>query len=81
MAQTRGFIREGYNFGINGNGLVETGRPLNISEAHVGPKYNSRAIGIALYGDFRYDEPSNAQKTSAFNLAKELMEKYKIPVK
>lgn len=77
----RGFIREGYNFGINGNGLIETGRPLNMSGAHAGPKWNSRAIGIALYGDFRYDKLSQVQKESAFKLIKELMEKYSIPVK
>jgi hypothetical protein len=77
----RGFIREGYNFGINGNGEIETGRPLNMSGAHAGPLWNSKAIGVALYGDFRYDKLSSAQKKSAFKLIKELMEKYSIPIK
>ena len=77
----RGFIMEGYNFGINGNGLIETGRPLNISGAHVGPLWNSKAIGIALYGDFRTDKLSKAQRTSAYKLINELMTIYDIPVK
>ena len=72
---------KGHNFGINGIGVIETGRPLNMSGAHVGPKWNSKAIGIALYGDFRYDKPCKAQKKAAFNLIKELMEKYNIPLK
>lgn len=74
------FVREGYNFGINGNGLIEVGRPLTMSGAHVGPKYNSKAIGICLYGDFRKDKLSNEQKLSAFYIIKDLMQTYKIPI-
>jgi len=76
----RGFLREGYNFGINGNGDIEIGRPLTMSGAHVGPKYNSKAIGICLYGDFRKDKLTDKQKESAFKLIKELMKTHNISI-
>ena len=76
----RNFIMEGYNFGIDGNGLIEVGRPLTMSGAHVGPKWNSKAIGICLYGDFRYVKPTQKQLNSAYILCQQLMDTYSIPV-
>ncbi len=76
----RGFLREGYNFGINGEGKVEEGRPLNMSGAHVGPKWNGIAIGICLYGDFRYDRLTQGQKSSAYDQCSLLMHEFKIPI-
>jgi hypothetical protein len=76
----RGFLREGYNFGINGNGEIETGRPLNMQGAHV--KYhNTEAVGVALYGDFRTDTLTIEQKKSAYMLCNQIMAGYDIPVK
>ena len=76
----RNFLREGYNFGIDGNGKIETGRPLDMSGAHVGPRYNGVAIGVCLYGDFRYDTLTAEQRSSAYSLAKELMFRFDIPL-
>ena len=75
----RGFLREGYNYGINGDGLVEVGRPLDMAGAHV-KNWNTKAIGIALYGDFRTDKLTNAQKESAFLLISTIKRIYDIPV-
>ncbi len=75
----RGWLREGYHFGIDGNGLIEVGRPLTMSGAHVGAKYNRVAIGICLYGDFRYCQPTQKQLASAYRLCQELMKVYGIP--
>ena len=76
----RGWRGEGYNFGINGNGLIEAGRPLTMSGAHVGAKYNSLAIGICLYGDFRYVKPTRKQLASAYRLCQKMMKVYSIPI-
>jgi len=73
----RGFLREGYNFGVNGDGKVEAGRPLNMQGAHV--KYFNRiAIGVAIYGDFRTDKMTPKQKKATFELIATLQRVYKI---
>ncbi len=54
---------------------------MTKSGTHGGPKWNSRAIGICLYGDFRYCQPTQKQLTSAYTLwCNRLMEKYSIPL-
>lgn len=75
----RNFIREGYNYGINGKGDIEVGRPLTMAGAHV-KGWNTKAIGICLYGDFRYDKVTEEQKLSAFSLMTALIAYYNIPV-
>lgn len=75
----RGFIMEGYNFGINGNGLIEIGRPLTMAGAHV-KNWNTKAIGICLYGDFRYDKLTKEQKESAFRVINTIFSIYDISV-
>lgn len=75
--KARGFIREGYNFGINGKGEVEFGRPLNMAGAHI-KGWNTLAIGIALYGDFRYDYLTDDQEMALIGLVKEVNTKYEI---
>jgi len=77
LARKPPFLREGYNFGVNGNGEIEIGRPLNMQGAHV-KYYNRVAIGIAIYGDFRTDKMTSKQKTSVFELAAELQRIKKI---
>ncbi len=76
----RNFLQEGYHFGINGKGGIEDGRPLNMSGAHAGPKWNGIAIGVALYGDFRTDKLTKAQKEAAYELCSALMHEFKIPL-
>ena len=71
LARKPPFLREGYNFGVNGNGELEIGRPLNMQGAHV-KYYNRVAIGIAIYGDFRTDKMTSKQKNTVFELAAKL---------
>lgn len=71
------FIREGYHFGIDGKGKVETGRPPTMHGAHV-RGFNKVAIGIALYGDFRTDVITPEQLDAAYNLCAVIQKKYNI---
>jgi len=75
----RGFIREGYNFGINGYGEIEVGRPLMMAGAHV-KGWNTKAVGICLYGDFRYDILTKEQEKAAYELCKNLMSRFGIAI-
>lgn len=76
--KARGFIGEGYNFGINGYGNIEFGRSLNIPGAHV-KGWNSVAIGIACYGDFRSDRLTKEQIDRLIELIIPLKAEYNIP--
>ena len=77
LARRPPFLREGYNFGVDGNGKIEVGRPLNMQGAHV-KYYNRVAIGVAIYGDFRTDKMTPKQKNSVLELAAKLQRVYKI---
>ena len=56
MHRARGFNQIGYNFVIDLDGTVETGRPLSIDGAHCNTKgfskesYNKHSIGICYIG-------------------------------
>lgn len=76
--KARGFIREGYNFGINGKGEIEFGRPLNMAGAHM-RGWNTSAVGVALYGDFRYDKLTQGQEDRLIELLSTLGAVYDIP--
>ena len=79
LARKPPFLREGYNFGVNGNGEIEIGRPLTMQGAHV-KYYNRVAIGVAIYGDFRTDKITSKQKKAVFELSKGLIDKFSIPL-
>ena len=56
MHRARGFNQIGYNFVIDLDGTVESGRPLSIDGAHCNTKgfsglsYNKHSIGICYIG-------------------------------
>ncbi|QHE51102.1 peptidoglycan recognition family protein [Pontibacillus sp. HMF3514] len=52
-----------YHFVILKDGTIEWNHDLGVMSFHVG-KANKQAIGICLVGDFRYYEPTRAQKRS-----------------
>lgn len=76
----RGFNGIGYHFVIRRNGVIETGRDLNIAGAHVA-NYNSNSIGICLVGgvDSKNKAENNYTKEqwdSLLKLIKALREKF-----
>lgn len=73
------FLREGYNYGVCGDGRLDFGRPLTMAGAHV-LNFNKRAIGVCLYGDFRHDKLTKEQKTTAFKLFDNIRLIYEIPI-
>ncbi|GAA0491415.1 hypothetical protein GCM10008986_16910 [Salinibacillus aidingensis] len=56
-----------YHFVILKDGTVEWNHDLGVLSYHVGDS-NYRAVGICLVGDFRTEEPTQAQKESLYNL-------------
>ena len=85
----RGFACIGYNYVIDLDGTVETGRPLTRDGAHCntaglsGVSYNKHSIGICYVGGL--DENGNAadtrtpeQKKALSELVYKLMEEYPI---
>ena len=85
----RGFAMIGYNYVIDLDGTVETGRPLSMDGAHCntaglsGQSYNKHSIGICYVGGL--DENGNPadtrtpeQKLSMTNLVNKLCDEYPI---
>lgn len=85
----RGFAMIGYNYVIDLDGTVETGRPLSMDGAHCntaglsGQSYNKHSIGICYVGGL--DENGNPadtrtqeQKLSLANLVNKLCDEYPI---
>lgn len=85
----RGFAMIGYNYVIDLDGTVETGRPLSMDGAHCntaglsGQSYNKHSIGICYVGGL--DENGNPadtrtpeQKLSMANLVNKLRDEYPI---
>jgi hypothetical protein len=80
-----------YDFGIEADGTIRQGRPLNFQGAHClsdKPPYsqkgnqwwNKNSIGIGLAGDFtKYDMPQ-AQFNALVNLVKQLMSQYGLTI-
>jgi len=62
-----------YHFVILKDGTIEWNHTLDVISYHVGDS-NEFAIGICLVGDFRYYEPTEAQKKSLRDLHKCLKE-------
>ena len=76
-----------YDFGIEEDGTVRAGRPLNIQGAHCiadkpqyskqGQQYwNQNSIGIGLAGDFTKYPMGTAQFNSLVSFVKKLMKQY-----
>ncbi|WP_291529246.1 N-acetylmuramoyl-L-alanine amidase [Bacteroides sp. UBA939] len=89
MHKQRGFNQIGYNFIINLDGTVETGRPLSIDGAHCNTKgfssasYNKHSIGICYIGGLDAngkpaDTRTDAQKAALRDLIAKLCKEYQI---
>lgn len=77
----RGWRDIGYHYVIRRNGIVEAGRPVEQTGAHVKGR-NRNSIGICLIGGYNKDNttPSFTQKqyNSLFKLINKLRDKYDI---
>ena len=89
MHRARGFNQIGYNFVIDLDGTVESGRPLSIDGAHCNTKgfsglsYNKHSIGICYIGGLDAngkpaDTRTEAQKNALRNLVAKLCKEYPI---
>jgi len=75
----RGWRDVGYNYIIERNGRVVTGRPPTIPGAHCkAGNMNFKSIGIALIGNLDIHPPTGAQKNSLMGLLKSLVKKHQI---
>lgn len=85
----RGFADIGYNYVIDLDGTVETGRPLSRDGAHCntagtsGKSYNKHSIGICYVGGLdkngnAKDTRTEAQKEALRVLVERLMDQYPI---
>ncbi|KUO53089.1 MAG: hypothetical protein APF76_14960 [Desulfitibacter sp. BRH_c19] len=75
----KGFRDIGYNYIIENNGKVITGRPLDIPGAHcIGDRMNFRSIGVALIGNFEERSPYAEQINSLIPLLQGLQLKHSI---
>ena len=82
MHRARGFNQIGYNYVIDLDGIIETGRPLTIAGAHcIG--YNDHSVGICYVGGLdAFGQPADtrtpAQKTAMNELINKLTREYEI---
>lgn len=89
MHKAQGWKMIGYNYVVDLDGTIETGRPLTMSGAHCNSKdgqgstYNTHSIGICYIGGLDSegrvkDTRTPEQKVSLINLINELCSKYQI---
>ena len=76
----RGFQMIGYNYLIDLDGTVETGRPMTMSGAHT-KGWNSRSVGVCYVGGLDKqgnpkDTRTPAQKKALNELVYKLLDKY-----
>lgn len=87
MHKERGFAMIGYNYVIDLDGRIESGRPLSRDGAHCntagtsGRSYNKHSIGIVYVGGLdrngnAKDTRTPAQKVALHNLVYLLMDEY-----
>lgn len=69
----------GYHYMIRKNGLIEAGRPENLTGAHAYGN-NKDSVGIALAGNFELADPTDAQIESLVKLVAGLRNKYSLPI-
>ncbi len=77
----RGWIDIGYHFVIDSTGNILQGRPFEMEGAHV-LNHNPGNIGISFLGNYhppKSDTPTQEQLNALYELAKALVEMYKIP--
>jgi hypothetical protein len=74
----RHFSSIGYHILIGKNGQIYLSRELNKVGAHC-YGYNQNAIGIALFGNFDKNEPTEKQLTTLKNLIEKIKIKYNNP--
>lgn len=65
--EDRGWADVGYHFMIDKDGTIYEGRDLTVRGAHV-EGYNTGSAGVCLFGDFRFEAPSQAQLTATYAL-------------
>jgi len=75
---SRGWRDIGYNFVIERDGKIVEGRSLNIAGAHA-RGFNSKAIGVALIGNFENRLPTSQQLTALNVLLLKLVKEHNIP--
>lgn len=81
-----------YDFGVEYDGTIKTGRPLTILGAHTRCDkepylsvysrwwFNENSIGIGIAGDFTTFSMPHAQFDGLVELVRELMKQYNIPI-
>lgn len=72
---THGWPSIGYSYVIEPDGTIKFCNDIELRTYHVGD-HNNYAVGICLTGDFRYEEPTVAQKESLRNLVHALQKQY-----
>lgn len=77
---TRGWRDIGYNFVVERDGKVVTGRSLSIKGAHC-IEHNHDGIGICMIGNMNNHAPTAAQYNAMIDLTAKLCKQYNIPVK
>lgn len=65
----------GYSYVIEPDGTIKFCNDIELRTYHVGD-HNNYAVGICLTGDFRYEQPTAAQKESLRNLVNALQKTY-----
>ena len=73
--ETHGWPSIGYSYVIEPDGTIKFCNDIELRTYHVGD-HNNYAVGICLTGDFRYEEPTEAQKESLRNLVRALQKAY-----
>lgn len=66
--QDRGYADVGYHYLIGADGTIYAGRALEARGAHTGGR-NTGAIGVSLFGNFEWAEPTVAQLDSLWRLS------------
>ena len=72
----RGWIGIGYNYVIQPDGRIETGRPEDTVGAHAGPGVNGRSIGICVTGNLERHPPDERQIQALVWLIKDIEKRY-----
>ena len=72
---THGWPSIGYSYVIEPDGMIKFCNDIELRTYHVG-NHNNYAVGICLTGDFRYEEPTDAQKESLRNLVAALQKEF-----